>query len=404
MKDNRAPVMVDVLYGIESFLLVFAALVPFIFRRQEDPILLCMRLLPAAVLYIIVVLITRLVRQPALRLALPFAAAVACVLTGRTTVEYVLLTIFGVFSVVCGFVIHFRMHRGSQRYNNMLLAIPVLAVMSIILSKFEMHDAAACVCLIMAIFLPIFIAVWYLNRFADSMSIFTMRTDQPIDRISKRMYKTIGTAVLLILFIALLVPQSNGVSFLVSLIEIGIAGIISLFIFIAGLIPVSESETLADEFGSVYAQPLDMGEESVWDVYLLYALAAIILIILIVFAVSSLIKLLKYLFSGFIQHDVKPAPENSGSDTIEKIAHRGEKRTVERLGRTNAGKIRRIYKKRVASILGKSAEHLKSLTPSEILVLCRRKGEDISELTALYKKARYTNSCTEDDLKKAKQL
>lgn len=404
VKGNRSPVIVDVLYSLEWFLLVFSGCVPFIYARCEQPLSLCMRLLPAILLYIASALITRLIKQPVLRIALPFAAAAACVFIGRNTTECALLAVLGIFSVVCCFIIHFRMYRGSPRYNNTLLLLPVLIVMAFVLGKFDMHDAASCTYFIMAVFLPIFIAVWYINKFAVSVSIFTQRADQPIKRISRNMYKTIGTVVLIVLFITLLVPQSNGINLLFSLIETGLAGILAVIILIAELLAVPVSEDIADEFGALQAQPLDMGNDSMWDVYLLYALAAIILIFLTVSAITMLVKLLRYLFSGFMHYDGKAAPETNGSDTVEKIERHRENRSSERLGRTNAGKIRRIYKKRISSVLGDSLGRLSSYTPSEIAVLCRKKGEDISELTALYKKARYTNDCTEDDVKKAKQL
>jgi len=43
------------------------------------------------------------------------------------------------------------------------------------------------------------------------------------------------------------------------------------------------------------------------------------------------------------------------------------------------------------------------MTTAEIESLCRKKGEDVSKLTALYRKARYSKNCTAEDVKEARR-
>lgn len=406
MKDNRAPVAVDILYSLEWYLIAFSVCVPFIYSLGDDPLSLCMRLLPSALLFIVSALVTRLVKHPALRIALPFAAAAANVFFGRNMLECILIALLGIFSIICGFVIHFTLRRGSSRYNSMLLIIPPLIVMALILTKFEMHSAATCVNFIMAVFLPIYVAVWYLNKLVYSVSIFTERGGQPISRIKKRMYGVICASALIVLFITLLVPQSNGVSFLAAITETAVAGVFAVLIAVLEKLPfrVSDSDEFTEELSGSFQPPISL-DDSVWDIYLLYTLAALILIILIISAIVMLVRLIRYLVEGFMKHDISPGKvEHADGDIVEKIERPAADDSRSRLGKTNAGKIRRIYKKKVSSVLTDSRGRLSSLTPNEISALCRRKGVDITELTKLYKKARYTNCCTEDDVKAAKRL
>jgi len=405
VKDKRAPVIVDVLYSLEWYLLAFAVCVPLIYSLSSNPLSLCIRLLPAAFLYIISALSTRLVKQSVLRIIIPFAAAAGFIFIGRSALEYALLAVLGIFSVVCCFVIHFLLCKGSSKYNNMLLIIPPLIIMAFILTKFELHAAASCINLIMAFFLPIFAAIWYLNKLVYSVSIFSDRGGQPISRINSKMYRIIFSAALIVLFITLLVPQSNGVSFLAAITKTGVAGILALLVLILEKLPFNVSET--DEFIEETAgfQPPIALDDSVWDIYLLYALAALVLIAFIISAVIILVRIIKYLVKGFMKHDAPlQKTENTNGDIIERIEKTAKDSTDSRLGSTNAGKVRKLYKKRVYAVLGNSPGRLDSLTPNEISALCRKRGEDITELTKLYKKARYTNSCTEDDVKAAKKL
>lgn len=405
VKDNRAPVIVDIFYSMQWFLLSLAVCVTISYAAMEHPFEFCIGLLPAAAAFAAVALAVRLTDIIAIRATVPLLAIVGCILLGNNTYERILCGAVGAAAAVCGLVIHFRARKDSPQYNDMLFLSLPLALLTVFTWRNGQHSASQWLSMIAVVYLPLCIAVWFINRLSNSLSVFSNQVGQPIRHIRKRMSGILLTAVMIVLLISLLLPQSNGSSLLTIVLKTGLAVIIWLFTFIVShlpncsISPGSPPNLIGDSYYSA-----QYSEGSMWEIYLLYFAAAVMFISLVVWAVKSLIRIIRHIIEGFLrQNDAQTRTRISGYDTIEKLEPPQKKAMDIFAGRSNAQKVRHIYKKRIGALLG-SRTDLGSLTPSEIAALCSEKGEDVTQLTELYKKARYTKSCTAEDVNFARRL
>ncbi|MBE6759249.1 MAG: hypothetical protein E7554_04060 [Ruminococcaceae bacterium] len=416
MKDSRAPekratVMVDVLFSIEWFLLVSGCIIPFLYLGMEDPLPLCSKIMLCGIAYVVVALAMRAEKLPFLRIVVPILAVLGCILIGHSLVERIVLAAVGMMAAIIGLVIFFRLERGSQGYLGMTFCSVILIVIALVARKLPMsaeasNAAVTWVAVISAVYIPLCLATLFLNNLQDALSIFRGRSEQPVNPIRKRMVRVIsGTAVLLAI-VLLVIPQDTGASLLGGLFRdgalIGVGLFSKLMSACATPVEIGEDEVVSD-IGT--APP--PAEESLLSQYLMAGVAVIILVGLAIAVILGLVRLVRRVVLDMLNKDSVVREEAVAKyDTVEKIERPVEDKKEENkyAARTNAAKVRRIYRKRITSILGKDKNLRNSLAPDEIARLCTKKGEDVTELTRLYKKARYTLECTDEDLKAAQKL
>lgn len=154
-------------------------------------------------------------------------------------------------------------------------------------------------------------------------------------------------------------------------------------------------------------------EPSVLAVFLGYVAIFIISILIIITILVIIIILIKELY-GSIGKTARKKKEYIEEDeiTIEAINPFIKKKTVARLPKDNAAKIRRLYHDYVLKKLGKSDRSLAKLilsskTPKEInTFIIKEKPTTSATIQSLYEKTRYSNNYTptDDDVTKMKTL
>ncbi len=407
MKSNRTPVMADVVYSLQWFLAVLAVCAIISDMSTGDAFSFCTRALPCAAAFVLSALIVRLSRSAILRAAIPALAAAGCIFLGRTAGECIALALVGFAAIVCGFFIHFNMKKGVTQYGGMFVIAVILALLPVAAEYAGWDTAQPWLSVISAVYLPLCVAIWYLGRLTGALAVFSRRADQPIELINKRMYSTVITTVVLVLLAAMLIPQAGGGSLLSVVLNAMLRVAVWIVVFIAKLLPVfypSDPE-FPEEIEESVPVFDNTGGGSLIGIYIMYFAAAALFIFIFGWLIASAAKLIKKIVSDYLtQGELGAELAISETDTVEKIDRTLNSGSDRREGRTNAGKIRRIYKKKISAILDVKDSTLSSLTPDEIAALCAEKGENIAALTLLYKKARYTNSCTADDLKAARRL
>jgi len=409
MNERRAPVIVDVLFALEWFLLVAAAIIPFLyFFRADDPLPFCMKIIACSAAYVLAALSARAEKLVVLRFIVPPAAVIGCVLLGGNTPERVILGVVGAFAVVCGWVIFYKLQRGETAYSTMIFVGLILLVLALVTRRLDMQPertAAACtwVALLSALYLPLCIISCSLNRLQDALSVFRGRTEQPVTPIRKRQEKLIALAALAVFFVLLALPQDGGASLLGGLLA-GAAyiGVGALTVLFSGLAVPRDCSGTTDNFGMGQMPEGGVESEAGWQMYVLYAVLALVLLALALFVLAPVIR--SAIRRMLKKEGIDGLGENAKYDTVETIKAADKVSEDKRTARTNAARVRRIYRKRITSILGKEKNLRNSLTPAEIDRLCRKKGADVTELTRLYNKARYTLECTDEDVRAAQKL
>lgn len=407
MKERRAPVIVDVFFAIEWFLLVAAAIIPFLYFFCVDPFPICMKIVACSAAYVLSAISARAEKLVVLRFIGPPAAAICCILIGNSVLEWVILGAVGAFAAICGWVIFHKLQRGGSAYSTMIYVSLLLLVMALVTRKLEMQPervaaATTWVAVFSALYLPLCISSISLNRMQDAMSIFRGRTEQPVTPIRKRQGKIIAVCALAVFFVLLVLPQDGGASLLGSLF------MNSLYLGVGVLAKMFSSLAVARECSGTndgFAQQLEGSSNDVetgWQMYVLYAVLALVLLSLALFVIVPIVR--SAIRNMLKKEGVDGTRFNAKYDTVEKIKAADKNKEDKRAAKTNAAKVRRIYRKRITSILGKDKILRGSLTPAEIVRLCKAKGVDIVELTRLYNKARYTLECTDEDVKAAQKL
>lgn len=406
VKDNRARITVDILYSLQWFLLALTLCVTLSYRISDEPFAFCARVIPTAAVFAAVAFSVRITDFIPIRIIVPLAGIVCCILLGQTTAEKIALGLVGVSATVCGVVITLRAGRDKVHCNDMFIFTAVLALFAVVARRSHNYQIASWIDVISAIYLPLCVAAWYINRLANALFVFNRRTDQPTDLIHRRMHSTILSVSLLVLLTALLLPQSDGSSLLTVIFKAGVAIITRLIMYILDRLPTCVTSLSVPSPGYGDSPPLaGYGYDSSWEMYLLYIAAAVLLITLVVWAIVHIVRFVRNIISSFLSSRSGTRHiRTSGYDTVERLDPPEKVRSSPLFARSNAEKIRAIYKKRISAILGGSLSGLHSLSPNEIAELCREKGENIDELTKLYKKARYTTICTDDDVKAARRL
>lgn len=404
MKDNRSPVIADVLYSLQWFLVALAVCVTFSERISSDPFSLCSRLITTSAAYAVVALTVRLTDIIPIRIVIPLAAVAGCTLMGQTTAERIVFCGMGIVACVCGFVIHLRTRREEMQYSDMFVFTALLALFSVVSWRTGDTFVNRWVNVISAVFLPLCVAVWYIGRLSKSLSLFSRRTDQPVGRIRSRMRGTIFTVFMLVLLVSLLLPQSNGSSIFTVIFKAATAIIVWLVWSLLSRLPTCSTSMSVPSGGYSDSAPPAADYGAGWEIYILYLGAAVLFIVFVVWSVKCVVRFIRNIISEFLSpHDRLSKTRTSGYDTVEKLERERRERPKPFSPQSNAQKVRRIYKKRIASILGDSVGNIAALTPDEIAEKCREKNEDISALTALYKKARYTKSCSAQDVESARR-
>ena len=411
MKDSRAPVIVDVLYSLEWFVLVSTSLIPFLYMGMGTPRGLCAKLMITSAAYVACALAMRVRSAAVVRFVVPAAAAVGCVLLGSTTTEKIILGVSAAMAIVCGNVIFFGLRQGSQAYSGMLFLSALLAVMAFISRRLEMSqlasdEAAVWVAALSALYVPLCIASVLLNRLQDALCIFEGRSEQPVTPVKKRVGGLIFLCAAVVFVVMLAIPQAAGGSFLGRFLRDGAYLLVGILIILMNSCHTESGEPPEEMMPESMMGAMPPQEVSSWDQYLLSIIAAAILLAAIVAGIVGLVRVIRNAVLSLLSADkgLRQSRSLSGYDTVERINAEERKNGEKKTGRDNASKIRRIYKKRISAVLGSEKSLRGSLTPSEIARLCKAKGEDVSKLTALYCKARYTRSCTDEDLKTARRL
>ena len=406
MKSNRTPVIADVLFSLQCFLIVLAVTVLIAGRVHEDFNRLCLKMLPCAAAYVIAALTARLVRNVPLRLIIPVAAAAGCVALGNNPAEYIIFAAAGVIAVCCGVFINTRSRSGSAPYNFMFILSLLFVFMSITAERNHSSAVSFWINMISALYLPLCVAGWFASKLNDSTSLFRERADQPLKIINRRMRAVIISAVMIVLIVLLVLPQSNGYSLLSDMLQAVLKVVVWVVVFIAKLLPVfrvypDEEEPEEDEI----LQLPDTSDGRDPDMIVIYIMAALMVTGLVVWIIVTIIRAIKRMIGDYIKAgDIVKNEDMLSMDTIERIKPERLNGVERRQRRSNAAKVRKIYKKRVMGILKGSRNELGNLAPDEIAAVCAQKGEDISELTQLYKKARYARACTDEDVRLARSL
>ncbi len=414
MKKGRAPVIVDVLFSLEWFILVAVSLTPFLYFYfsliSADPMPLMLKIALCSVAYVFVALATRTEKFTALRLIVPVLAVAGCVLMGQNILEYIILGVVGVMAAGCGLMIYFRLEQGSQTYSGMFFLIGLLVVMAVIAQMLEMPyeakvAASTWVAIFSALYLPMCIASNLLLSLQDALCIFKGRSEQPVTPVKSRITKVIAVCAVLVFVLLMVLPQFGGASLLSNMFVgsyyLGLSAFATLFSVLAKPGDIDGIEEMV-ESGQESLPPL---EEAPWQTWLGLAFVIAAFTPLFIWLICVVFRFIKNSILSLLGRNV-PVKEkfNARYDTVEKLEAVVQVKEDKRTAKSNAAKVRRIYRKRITSILGRDRDLRNSLTPAEIVRLCRKHGEDVTELTRLYHKARYTQACTDEDVKAAQKL
>lgn len=400
MKDNRAPLIADICFSLQWYLLVLSVCVVIAYSIVSDPMQTCVRLIPAAAVYAAVAMTVRLVRQRVLRMLIPAALCVGCVMLGSGVAEYILLAVLAGMAAVCGAVLHFKVDRDSGHYSGMLYFCPVLAVLSMIIWRAGMSQALTWINVISLLYLPLCAVSWMSVRSARALAVFDGRADQPLKKINKSMNRLMLAVVAVILLVSLVLPQYSEDSLLSGLAAVCFALLGGAAYLLASLLPSCTYQEEGEPTVYENMTAPEAADNSVTRIIVMVLLTALILWLAV-----RLFGVLRRIIAGYLRRSGRlEETEEVLVDTVEKIqpaANASEEKTS---GRSNAAKIRRIYRRRIKAILGDDRALRDSLTTAEIASLCRKKGQDVTELTALYRKARYAQNCTAEDVRAAKRL
>jgi len=402
VKDNRAPLIADICLSLQWFMLIFSVFVIIGAKNMDNLMSFCLRGLVLAVAYVLMAVTVHCVRPALLRLLIPLAVLTGSVFLGTTIGERVCYGIIGAMAAVFGIVLFYRVNRESTIYTDMFYFAAIPMLVAIIAWKFEMNEALRWINIISAIYLPVGVVSWMTARSASALVIFSQRADQPLKRINGAVVRRAFTVAFIVLFVSLALPQVNDDSLLMGALKMIAVLILSLLMSLARITPsCGESGGEKVEAGEMYIPESD----TVTDNSVFYIIAYAVLAAVVVLIAVMIIRFVCRAIKGYLQGSGMSGKDiRNNSDVVEKLERQEDGEKSGRSGRSNAAKVRRIYKKRVSSILGKEKVLRDSLTSSEIMALCRRKGEDISELTALYRKARYSQNCTAEDVNSAKRL
>jgi len=277
--------------------------------------------------------------------------------------------------------------------------------MDILAKHGEYQTAMRWISMISALYLPLSIVVWFLAGLHNTTDFFAERSKQSLGIINRRMSRVIVSVAMVVMLVALLLPQADGNSLFSGLCNILLEVLVWVVVFITKLIPIFYTDIPDDPHSDgkpTYTPDDSNGSE--WG-SVIYVLAAAFFAVIALWFIISIINAIRRGLQNYMQSDgTVKSDEVADTDTVEKLERPKSEVYDRQYRRSSAAKVRRIYQKRVISILGNSQSELDSLAPDEITAACMEKGEDISQLTMLYKKARYTESCTAEDLKLARRL
>jgi len=398
--NQRVPIVADICYSLQWYMIVLAACTIIAYCCMEAPAMVCVRLLPVAAAYAAMAVIVRITCPFAIRLLVPVVLVAGCTMMGTRPGEYIIIGAAAFMAVVCGVVMHLKVNMDSSHYFDMIFFCPVFAIASVIMWKAGAHEAVMWINVISVLYLPIGIISWMLVRYSRALAVFNDRPDQPIKMIKRRMNRYIFVIVLAVLLISVMVPQVTGESLLGGIADLFLVLLGGTFIGLSKMLP---SCTDTGNEGGGLAENTDplSGPPSGYLFY--YILAGVLLAAIIAALTIALVKLLRRILAGYRNGKGKNLDNATQNDMVEKILSASGLSNDKGSGRNNSAKIRRIYKKRIASILRGNKALRSSMTTAEIESLCRKKGEDVSKLTALYRKARYSKNCTAEDVKEARR-
>lgn len=416
MKDRRAPVLADVSNALQVYLLLFSTVI-IIAESCTDLQRMLPRLLATAAVFVAFALVARLTDSKVIIILSAVLLPIGCTALGGSFAECALLAVMGLAALACCLVIRRRTRRDGVEYKGMFFLVMLFPVLILISDTLGQQTAGDWQYGCSLLYLPLCIVSWHLSRSEYSLQVFDGRTAQPISLIRRRTYGTLLTVLTLVLLGSLLLPGRGGENVLYTIFRVTILGFLLLVVKATDWIPgcfteppavISELAPVDEQSDVSAALPgVPDKEPNTTLLYIVYGVVGVVLLVLLVRLAVRFIKVAARMTRSLLgaRGEQVTDAKMTEYDTVEHIDRSELDNRREPLrARTASERVRRIYKKRVERILEGTEGEITSCTPDEIAALCEEKGEDIRELTALYKKARYTDRCTAQDVRAARRL
>lgn len=335
-------------------------------------------------------------------------AAVYCALIAQTTAQLVIFLIMAVAADFTACFFRWRINSLPPESASFVIELIIFILLLTLSDAICTEGQSLWVFICAVMFITLSVAYRFSIHISSTLGSISGKTTQPIGVIRR---KTVGSAlaVIMIIFIAALALPRNGVSVIFVVIQWAAGGfayaVIYLFsklsaLFFSGSGDVSFMQQAPEYAAAQSSSTLEIIISAI--VFSGFACIAVTLAAKIIKWLAALIKRMLVLLNHG-SYDNTGRVYASKFDTIEKLnpsetAHA----SFGRRKLTSVDKVRRIYKSRVEELRTAGVKITGAETPDEILELARKKGCDITELTELYKRARYFDKCSSDDVKRAK--
>ncbi|MBE6754115.1 MAG: DUF4129 domain-containing protein [Ruminococcaceae bacterium] len=374
--------------------------------------------LPAVLLFLLCTAVCRRVNNIPLLVLTGAAVVAAGILVPAATWDKVTCTALALTGYIAALLERKAYSNVNRKPTKFLLCLQWMAVpMALFLfcSLAGLTDCSRRLFVCSVIFLPLTVGAYLNEGIENGLAAFESRSTQPMEVVQTRLRPFATLAVSLTALGAMLVPYSNGMS----LMKIIISALKDVFLIVFGglstLLSLLLKESPVEE--EIIEEELELGfpmqaAESNSNEIILAVLGFVVFTVLAAVIIVRLVKFIIFLVRKYtelmkMRRSVVSEKTVSQYDTFELLDPEMLKRNRPKrsLLLSSEEKVRLCYRRKIRQLSGRYGIKLNgSETPDEIAAITAQKGCDITALTALYKKARYSRSCTADDVKEAKRL
>ena len=307
--------------------------------------------------------------------------------------------------------------KGRKQSSFMSSLKGVLAILAflVISTYLKQGDTTQWLFSVAALYVPLSVGAWLNERIEKGLNDFENKSTQPTSSVRKNVSSYATLSIITVFLLALFMPYGSGKTLFawifdgVRILLLALAYVIEKIFDLFGV-----AEEGAQE-GNVYDafEALNQGSNNNELLEILYTIIVFVAVAATVgYLIFKLIKLVVWLIKRYIEitngrkfgsdYDSEDA-----FDTVELIEIGADAPRRNRIFGVLSieDKMRACYKRKIRQLIKKHDIFLSGTeTPDEITEIVKKYGVDISELTALYKKARYFCGCTQEDLISIRRL
>lgn len=411
-KRARSVHAAPALRSLRLFIVIFTFLAEIVIIAYGEIVrqrLYCM--LPMALGYMIAVAIARRFDNKFIITLSGVILAAAAAASGFDTLSWIFNGVLAVIGFANALRERLILKRTGDKPDNIFFAfagLGALIVMLMVSWLSEKELAGQFVFTMIMVYFPLAFCTWLYEGIDYYVGQFADRRSQPVSAVRRNVSEWVVPLILLIALAAAFMPYKDGKT----LAFYAYKGLILFFYgIITALGKLMELLTIDNAEDSIVSAtqlepnvPAHHNESMFSDtIAKVFAFA-----VLAVFAVSVIYSLVRRLIQAIIAgYSLRPASKDdgNGNDVIERIEPSPDAKRRRLFSRqTTAEKVRGIYRNTVAGLVKHGVKPSVSDSPDEICAAAGEKGFDLSELTEIYKQARYTESCPDELLSRARYL